>query len=178
MSTPQKNSEQYLNKILGKATGFKVPKGYFDTVEEAVFTKQATEKFNSNTGFITPEKYLDTLEDKVLASVVSKEKQAKIIPLRTLMARFASISAAACVLVFIGIQFFDVSEQNTLDNIAIEDVELWMNTHINQIENTELVSAFETTDLETTIVTEGLTDEAIENYLNTLDPSTIINEIN
>ncbi len=49
-----------------KENGFKTPEGYFDTIEDAVFSKLSSEKFPDKDGFVNPDNYLDTVEDSVL----------------------------------------------------------------------------------------------------------------
>lgn len=178
MKSTAENSEQYLNQNIGKTVGFKVPDTYFDTVEEAVFSKLAAEEWSTKTGFNTPENYFDTIEDQVFTKLEAKETPSKVISLRTQVARFASFAAAASVLVLIGFQFFYNATLNTVEQLGVDEVESWMNTHINQIENDELMNAFEAIDFEDTeLLTNTLTNEAIESYLYTIEAPTLLNEI-
>ncbi len=59
---------------------FKVPKGYFDTVEDAIFAKLAVEKLSKKEGFSTPDSYFDTIEDSVFEKIQKENKQAVQLP--------------------------------------------------------------------------------------------------
>ncbi len=62
-----------LQHIKPTKNSFKIPKGYFDTVEDAVFAKLTTEKLSDKEGFSTPDSYFDTVADNVLEKI-EKEK--------------------------------------------------------------------------------------------------------
>lgn len=178
MNTEIKNSENYLNTNVGKTTGFKTPKGYFESFEDAVFVKLATEKFEKETGFDIPKTYFDNLENAILTKISSEEKVVKVIPLRTKIANFASIASAACILLFVGFYFIDNSEKNTFDNLAISDVENWAENNIVMIDNIDLNNAFEVTDFDgNELLSSEITDETIEKFLLSVDNSTLLNEI-
>lgn len=58
-----------LKHIKPTENSFKVPKGYFDTVEDAVFAKLSAEKLSDKEGFSTPDSYFDSVEDNVLEKI-------------------------------------------------------------------------------------------------------------
>lgn len=178
MNTELKNSEMFLTNNVGKKSGFKVPKDYFETLEDDVFAKLTTDDFEIETGFEVPNNYFDGLENQILAKISSEEKEVKVIPLRTKIANFASIAAAACILLFVGFHFFGTSETNSFENLPISDVVNWAENNMVMIDNYDLNNAFEVSDFdENELLSSEISDETIENYLTNADTSTLLNEI-
>ncbi len=70
-----------LQHIKSTKSGFKTPKGYFDTVEDAVFAKLSTEKLSEKEGFSTPDSYFDTVESNVLEKIQKEESNQAILPI-------------------------------------------------------------------------------------------------
>lgn len=66
--------------IKTKENGFKVPKGYFDTVEDTVFAKLASEKLPKKEGFFTPTTYFETVEDNVLEKIQQEKGLQSTLP--------------------------------------------------------------------------------------------------
>lgn len=114
-------SQEKLHNI--NNSGFKVPKNYFDTLEDRLFTQAKLKASSDSSGFTMPENYLNTLEDNILSQVSEKET-AKIIPLfsRKNLLYASSIAAAITLL-------FTLSIQNTkpmLDGVDNETVESYL----------------------------------------------------
>ena len=58
-----------LQHIKPTENSFKIPKGYFETVEDAVMAKIAVENFPEKEGYASPQGYFDGLEDAVLKKI-------------------------------------------------------------------------------------------------------------
>ncbi len=69
-----------LKHIKPTENSFKVPKGYFDTVEGAVFAKLSAEKLSEKEGFSTPDSYFDSVEDNVLEKIKKGESLQSTLP--------------------------------------------------------------------------------------------------
>lgn len=114
-------SQEKLHNI--NNSGFKVPKNYFDTLEDRLFTQAKLKASSDSSGFTMPENYLNTLEDNILSQVSEKETT-KVIPLfsRKNLLYASSIAAAITLL-------FTLSIQNTkpmLDGVDNETVESYL----------------------------------------------------
>ena len=70
------HNDDWLSK-LPKESGFEVPKGYFDHIEDEFSAKLREEFLPKNTGCETPQGYFDGLEDTILSKVELKRKQGK-----------------------------------------------------------------------------------------------------
>lgn len=55
-----------LHHIKSTKQGYKLPEGYFDSVEDAVFSKLSSASFPEKEGFSTPTSYFDKIEDKIV----------------------------------------------------------------------------------------------------------------
>ena len=66
----KKNSLDILKK---QGSGFKTPKGYFETVEGDVFSKFATKSFPTKSGYSAPKNYFDTIEIDVFTKIDASE---------------------------------------------------------------------------------------------------------
>lgn len=68
------NSLDILKK---KGTGFKVPLGYFDTVEDIVMSELIAEKFPEKPGFAVPKGYFEAIEDAFTAKLSAEHLPVK-----------------------------------------------------------------------------------------------------
>ena len=66
----KKNKLDILKK---QSSGFKVPKAYFDTFEDDVFSKLSVKEFPKKSGYKMPENYLETIEANVLNEINTSE---------------------------------------------------------------------------------------------------------
>jgi hypothetical protein len=69
-----------LKHIKPTENSFKVPKGYFDTVEDAVLAKLSAEKLSDKEGFSTPEIYFENIEDSVLERIKKERSSQSALP--------------------------------------------------------------------------------------------------
>ena len=179
MENKIKNSEEYLNSILGKKSGFSIPKNYFNTTEDAIEAKLSEEKFTKEKGFTIPDSYFKELENDILAKVSPTKKETKVISFKERILKFIPIAAAASVILFIGLNsfVFNKTEELTLDSLSDVDIEYWLDS--NTI-NTNDVTVILQEDLldEDDFYFATLEDENIEDYINSIDNTSIFEELN
>ena len=172
-----KNSETYLNSTLGKESGFSIPKNYFTTIENAIEAKLTEEQFIEKEGFTIPNSYFKELENKILTKVLCTKKETKVISLKERVLKFIPISAAAAVILFIGLNsfMFNTTEELTLDSLSEIDIEYWLDS--NTLNTHEIAIALEDVVLdENDFYFTSLEDKNIEDYINTIDNTSSIFE--
>lgn len=152
-----------LNDI--KNTGFKVPKDYFDTIEDTVFNilkaEDSLHKID-NPGFTMPENYLDNIEAKVFENIESKD--AKVIPLfskRNLL--YASGIAAAIVILFSVFMKNEVALDQDLDYDMVKNYII--DQDVSSYELAALLTEEELSSINLDIMDEAFSDEDMEDYL-------------
>lgn len=179
MENELKNSVQYINNKVGKKTGFSAPTNYFDTLEDSILTKLVEENFSNEKAFKVPENYFDDLENNVLQRIASEEKETKVISFKERVFKLIPIAAAASIILFIGLNafVFNTIDELTLDSLSNNDIEYWLDT--NALHSTDIITVYEDDILEENdfLFTE-IKDESIEDYLNTMDESSLLNELN
>ncbi|MDX1471980.1 MAG: hypothetical protein R3213_10820, partial [Flavobacteriaceae bacterium] len=115
--------------------GFKVPNGYFDSIEERVLGRiEQQNPLNSikNSGFTVPDNYFSTVQDKIVnrayPTVTSKPK---IFTLKRLI--YVSGIAASILLL---IKLANISESNfSIDNLQTTSIEEYiLEEDINEYE--------------------------------------------
>lgn len=174
-----KNSEAYLNSILGKENGFSTPDNYFNLIEDNIEIKIAEENLKKESGFKTPDSYFSNLEDAILTKVNTIEKKPKVISFKSRVLKLIPIAAAASIILFIGLNsfIFNKTDELTLDSLSDNDIEIWLDTNtistndIAFVYNEDLLS-----EIDFSFAT--LEDENIEDYINSIDNTSILNELN
>ena len=170
------NKKFSLNEI--KDSGFKTPTNFLDSVEDDFFSKLTEEKLPNSNGFEVPKDYFNSLEDEILKKITPKTK---VISLGSRLKKMIPLAAAASVLLFIGINYFSVqSETITFDDISSTEIENWLENGYTSINTTDLASVLDETDFNDNELIDNTTieDTEIEDYLNSIDASSLINEIN
>ncbi|MGC6430984.1 MAG: hypothetical protein ACON5F_08070 [Jejuia sp.] len=147
-----------------KTTGFKTPKGYFDSFDEQLLQKMNIEsKLNKtiSSGFKTPENYFEGLEERLIKQV-SEEKSAKVISLFSRKSLVYASSIAATVLLLISLSVFnntpefDDLETQTVENYIIDE----------NFSSYEIAALIDQEDLnETNFVNHNFDEEVIADYL-------------
>ncbi|RPD99910.1 hypothetical protein EGM88_01195 [Aureibaculum marinum] len=173
-----------------KKSGFKTPKEYFNTLEDAVFTKLTSNKFpkksgikvpegyfnsiednvlnkinlkNKETGFKIPDHYLETVEDNVLKNINKKQKDPKVINFTSIfLKKIIPIVAAASLLLFIFINYNQSSDVN-LNQLASSEIEQWIDNDLITFDTYEITDVFEDIELEDEPIFE---EEELLDYLN------------
>ena len=67
----------YLDILKNKGSGFKVPKGYFETIEAAVMTELIADRFPKKHGFTTPKGYFKALDDDIASKSIEEKLPVK-----------------------------------------------------------------------------------------------------
>ncbi len=108
-----------IEKLKSKGTGFVVPKGYFDTIESEVFTKLSDD---------IPKNYFDTLEDTVFARLNNEVKpDVKVLSFKQkFVRRYAPMFAAASVVLFIVLNFYNTSNKLSFESLDTENISTWL----------------------------------------------------
>ena len=174
-----KNSEEYLNSILGKESGFSLPKNYFSTTEDAIEAKLVEEKFTKEKGFTIPDSYFRELENDILAKVSPTKKETKVISFKERILKFIPIAAAASVILFIGLNsfVFNKTEELTLDSLSDVDFEYWLDSNTLNTNDVTVILQEDLLD-DDDFYFATLEDENIEDYINSIDNTSLFEELN
>ena len=177
MNTEIKNSENYISKKTGKDTGFSTPTDYFTTLEDALFTKLAEENLSKENGFKVPENYFNNLENQILEKVTAPIKETKIISFKDKVLKIIPFAAAASLLLFIGLNsfVFNTDEELTIDSLSDADLDYWLDS--NTLNTNDIAFVLEDDILEVgDFYFSTIKDETIEDYINSIDNTALINE--
>lgn len=179
MDTKLKNSEAYLNSILGKENGFSIPENYFNNFEDVIDKKIVEANLPKENSFNTPNSYFDNLEDIILDKVSSTKKETKVISLKERILKYIPIAAAASVVLFIGLNSYIFNNDTTsnLDSLTDNDIEYWLDT--NSLNTNDIAVVLQDDFLEENDLSfTTLQDENIEEYINSIENSSLLNELN
>ncbi|MCB0462852.1 MAG: hypothetical protein R2816_11820 [Flavobacteriaceae bacterium] len=154
-----------------KQSGFKVPEGYFNHLEDTVFDKlNSKSKLDTikNPGFKVPKDYFLTVEDNVVNTIKQKEKEIKVVSLfnkKNLL--YYSGIAAVLVLMF---TIFKPDSELSFDSLETELVESYISTY--NINSSDLATLWNETDLNDVAFSDyEFLDESVEDYI--LENSTL-----
>lgn len=113
-----------------KSTGFKTPDTYFETLEDAIYSKMTEEILSSkidSSGFKVPEDYFETFKSKVLNSIDQEDSTIVISLFSWKKVAFVSGIAASILLAF-NLIFknsntltFDTLETASIENYLIDE---------------------------------------------------------
>ncbi len=160
--------------------GFSIPENYFSTIEDSIEAKLTEENFTKEKGFSIPDSYFKDLEDDILAKVTSTEKEAKVISFKDRILKLIPIAAAASVVLFIGLNSFVFNSTNkelTIDSLSDTDIEFWLDS--NTLNTNDITLALGDDILEDDdFYFSSLEDENIEDYINSIDNTSIFEELN
>ncbi|REH52356.1 hypothetical protein C7448_10388 [Tenacibaculum gallaicum] len=171
-----KHTIDYISQQVGKDNGFSTPQNYFEKVEETINTSVFIDSLPKNKPFNTPHGYFDTIETRIQSELaIEQPKESKVISLRKRILQYVPVAAAASVLLFIGINYFN-TQKITFEDITITDIESWYENGYGDIDNSELATTLNTSELEEDIFA-SISDETLEDYLSSVDTPTLINEI-
>lgn len=158
--------------------GFTIPKTYFKDFEDNLFAKIKEESLPKTTGFKTPDNYFNNLENNILNKVTSKNTT-KVISLRKRVLQFIPSVAAACVLLFIGLQYINTNSTTiSIDDINATEIANWLEINHDGNFSSEIAYSIANNELNfDDLATVNIQEESIEDYLNTVDSEIIIEEI-
>ncbi len=153
-----------LNNI--KNTGLKVPKDYFNTLEDTILSKIKAEsiiKDIDSPGFEIPNGYLDTLEDTVFNTLPKKENS-KVISLFSKKNLIYITGVAAAIVIMFG--FFWNNTNASEMELDYEMVESYLiDQNISSFEIASLLTEEELLNINSEIMDEAYNDESMEDYL-------------
>ena len=179
MENELKNSIKYINSKTGKKSGFTVEANYFDNIEASIDAKIFEEKLSNVTAFKTPNTYFKNLEDSILDKILEEESAPKVVSLKERIFKFIPVAAAASIALFIGINtfVFKNNEEISLDTITDDEIEYWLDA--NTLSSTDIAMILED-DIkeENDFSFTNINDESIEDYINSIDNTTLLNELN
>ena len=156
---------------LPRNSGFKVPKGYFDTLEDACSSKLSESLFPEYSGFETPNAYFDTLENTLLSKVKSSENR-RVIRLRRQILNAAGVAAIFAVVLSILLISIRRNEEPSPDDIIA-----WMQEHIGDIDTIDIVSFFDYNSTPDDLLFDSsLENNALEQYLDENDTYFLLEE--
>jgi cell division protein FtsL len=145
-----------------KDTGFKVPKNYFDSLEDAILTDLKLKEMAPESGYKVPDNYFESLEHKITNAIVL-EKEGKVIKLFT-WRKAAYITSIAASLILMFNIFFNNTKNITIDTIETASIEDYI---LNEdLETSEIASLFADEDLaDVQLINDGYSSETLENYI-------------
>ncbi|CAL2104107.1 conserved protein of unknown function [Tenacibaculum sp. 190130A14a] len=175
-----KDKKQHINKKFSlediKSSGFQKPKNYLTSFEDDLFAKIAEDTLPTESGYKVPKGYFDTLEDTIVAKATNDKPVTKVISLSQRVRKIIPYAAAASVLLFVGLNYFSIGTDNiTIDDLSEAEIENWLYA---ANDSNEITDVLQITDFEDTSITDNMNDVEIENYLDDIDTSTLLNEIN
>jgi hypothetical protein len=187
-----RNKENILKQLKSSGPGFTVPKGYFKSLEEQIDhtinsfdpnhkknegyinpNQKSHSSFNldqigKDPGFKVPEGYFDTIQSKT-----TQLEKTKVIPLNGKFIRILSLSIAASILLFFGLNYMNTRE-NIIDQMAFQDEEFinWIESDLADPNSYEIAEAFYDVELENVL----FSDQEVDDYLNGVDIENLILE--
>jgi hypothetical protein len=142
-----------------KDSGFKVPKNYFDSLEDSIMNQIKLQEKIEDSGFKTPDNYFESLDDKILDKVAHKPRVISLFTKRNLF--YASSIAAALVIMF-GILINN--NDLTFDDLEIASIENYI--YNEDIDTYEIASLLTEEDLITdNFIESEISEDLIEDYL-------------
>jgi hypothetical protein len=156
--------KQDLNNI--QNTGFKVPKDYFNTLEDTILSKikiDSVLKGVDKPGFEMPDGYLNTLEDNFF-NTLPKEENPKVISLFSKKNLIYISGVAAAIVIMLG--FFWNNTNASKMELDYEMVESYLiDQNISSYEIASLLTEEELSNIDSEIMNEAYNDESMEDYL-------------
>ena len=152
-------SEKPLNN--NNKTGFKVPKDYFQNLEDMLLSNIKTKPLPSDPGFKTPKHYFETFEDRIIEKTL-EEKSPKTISIFSKQNLIYLSGIAAAVLLLLTLTLFNNKPQ--WDNLDSETVENYIiEENLGSYEIAALL--LEDSINEEEFIDFDLKEEHIESYL-------------
>ncbi len=180
--------------------GFKTPEGYFEGVEDSIFTKLSVQQFPEKEGFDLPLNYLETVEERVLKTIVNdtnlkKEslnipegyfdtiedrvfkkiqqdtiEQPKVINLKSRLIKVIAPIAIAASLLLM-IVLNNNSDGYTIEDLAASDIEEWLEDDLISFDSYEIAEVYHDVSLENEFSTDDL---EVLNYVNGTDIESVL----
>lgn len=163
-----KNIAPKLSELKSMKTGFEVPNGYFESLEDRVLSKIKSEVIND-----IPEGYFDTIEDRVFEKI--KNEEPKVISLKSRFVKVAApLAIAASILLLITLQLFNTNQKDVFANLETSEIETWINNGDLDLETFEITSVYNDADFENIELYDSYSDNDLLEYLDDIDLESLI----
>lgn len=165
-------NEHNINPMIPKNSGFDVPKGYFDSVEDEFSIRLKEENLPGTSGYKVPDGYFESLEDKILSQVTDKP-EGKVIPLRTRILRVASVAA---VFVFIFISIWNNAKNE--EDLTSDEIASWIEVNISDIDLNDIYNELDedVEFMEVDLLENSIENNSIDTYFDQNDTYILIEE--
>jgi hypothetical protein len=134
MREKSKNNK-YLKLTQNIKTGFTIPEGYFNSIENVFFSNSIEKCLPKKDGFNTPENYFNKLDNQILIKL-RNSKKGKLIKIK--MLQLVPIAATIAIFLFIGINF--VYTENS--ELSSDEITNWFETNINTISYDDITAFY------------------------------------
>ncbi|WP_111708469.1 hypothetical protein [Lutibacter citreus] len=154
-----------------KNNAYKTPVNYFNEIEDIVLTKLKAESLTENTTNSVPDEYFNTIEDKVFKKLNSKPK---VISINRISRYLAPIAIAASFLIL-----FLINNNNskiTFDTLAAAEIEEFINNGEVDYDLETLSVVFPDVEINNVNSINSLSDSDVFEYLNESDLEEFIYE--
>lgn len=178
MENEIKHSVDFISKKAGKKNNFSIPTNYFEGLEDNISLLLSENKFDKKNAYKVPETYFNNIEDLILTKVTPKEKKTQVVSFKKHILKLIPYAAAASVALFISLNSFilNTNEGLTFDAISDDEIEYWLDE--NTISTTEIGIILEDEIAnENSFYFTDLEDESIEDYINSTDNNSLLNEL-
>jgi len=163
-----KNIAPKLSELKSMKTGFEIPNGYFDALEDKVMSKLITEDTND-----IPEGYFDTIEDRVFEKI--KNEEPKVISLKNRFVKIATpMAIAASILLLITLQLFNTNQEDIFANLETSEIETWINNGDLDLSTFEITSVYSDANFENLELYDAYSDDDLMEYLGDIDLESFI----
>jgi hypothetical protein len=179
MNNEIKHSVDFINKKAGKKSGFSVPDNYFKELELDIETKIIAETFHKKTPFKVSSSYFNDIEQTVLEKTLTKNKTVKVISLKQRILKIIPYAAVASIILFIGLNSFIFKTKDilTFETISDTEIEYWLDE--NNINSNEIAILLEDEITDENIFSfANIDDDSIEDYINSIDNTSLLDELN
>ena len=163
-----KNIAPKLFELKSMKTGFEVPNGYFESLEDKVLSKIKSEANND-----IPEGYFDTIENRVFEKI--KNEEPKVISLKNRFVKLAApLAIAASILLLITLQLFNTNQEDVFANLETSEIETWINNDDLDLETFEITSVYSDANFENIELDDSYSDNDLIEYLDDIDLESLI----
>lgn len=154
-------------------SGFTTPEGYFDAFENRLFAQmKQNATIPKEEGFKVPDGYFDDFENSLFDRLQEEKEDVKVIPLtRKPYLRYIAYAAAACVLFFGVINFFDANSGKETYEVTDADINQFIDNDLIAMNNYDIMEAFEEENIDVSTIFEvSLNETETIDYLeNTIE---------
>ena len=180
MNKDKLNSENFIYQKVGKESGFTVSLNYFEEIENDFSIRLFQDENIKKKSFEIPSDYFDNLEEKITRKIELKQRKEKLISFKKLALKIIPISAAASIILFIGVNSFNYNKTNLIDfsSITNNEIENWLMNNSNSINDEDINSLiYYDNSLDDDLEFTYIDNLKIENYIYTDYDLIIINEL-